>query len=75
MADRAELEAARSAKRTFTEFVRGRLGIAGVGIGRSGDGRYEVQVFLTVASAGADLPQSWQGLPVHAQLVGPVRTH
>jgi len=66
----ATLEEARAAKERVREALADRPEVTGIGITRHGDG-YAVKVDL--ATACPAVPPEMGGVPVHAEIVGPVR--
>jgi len=66
----ATLEEARAAKKRVREALADRPEVTGIGIKRHGDG-YAVKVDLVRSCP--DVPAEMGGVPVHAEIVGPVR--
>ena len=66
---RATLDEARAAKEKLRSLLAHRPEVNGIGIARDGDG-YAVKVDL---SAACDVPAEMYGVPVRAEVVGPVR--
>jgi hypothetical protein len=69
----ATLDAARGAKRTALARLRGHASVNGIGLARRGAG-YVLKVNLAAPLAEAErLPQEIDGVPVTAEVVGPIR--
>lgn len=70
----ADLEAARAAKVVLTERLRSEPGVTGVGIARLGSDGFCVRVLLRQTSSQLTLPTDVDGVPVHSEVVGRIRT-
>jgi hypothetical protein len=68
----ASIAQARSVKRDLTERLRDAAEVNGVGLTRDAEG-WAVKVNLERSAPHLALPRSIDGVPVHIDIVGPIR--